>query len=220
MIKAYQSGDPYLTFAKQAGAVPVDATKQSHGAIREQFKACALGVQYGMSATSLAYRLGQTPVHANALLRMHREAYARFWQWSDATIDCALLRRQVHTVFGWTLYLGADTNERSLRNFPMQSHGAEMLRLACCLATEQGVEVCTPVHDAVLIHAPRAALDQAVAVTQRCMAQASAAVLGGFALRSEAKCFVAPAHYQDARGAEMWRIVWELLGEKRTPLAR
>jgi len=32
MQAAYLSGDPYLAFAKQAGAVPEDATKQTHGA--------------------------------------------------------------------------------------------------------------------------------------------------------------------------------------------
>jgi hypothetical protein len=32
MMDAYRSGDPYLAFAKQAGAVPPDATKHSHSA--------------------------------------------------------------------------------------------------------------------------------------------------------------------------------------------
>ena len=41
------SGDPYLTFAKQAGAVPLDATKASHPKEREQYKACVLATQYG-----------------------------------------------------------------------------------------------------------------------------------------------------------------------------
>src|SRR5262249_35068471 len=38
MMAAYASGDPYLAFAKQAGAVPPDGTKHSHKAQREQFK--------------------------------------------------------------------------------------------------------------------------------------------------------------------------------------
>jgi DNA polymerase I len=38
MQAAYRSGDPYFTFAKQAGAVPPDATKQTHGPTRELFK--------------------------------------------------------------------------------------------------------------------------------------------------------------------------------------
>jgi hypothetical protein len=41
-------------------------------------------------------------------------------------------------------------------NFPMQANGAEMLRLACCLAIERGLAVCAPVHDAILIEAPLA----------------------------------------------------------------
>ena len=44
MKDAYAAGDPYLEFAKQAGAVPQDATKKTHGAVRDQFKLCALGV--------------------------------------------------------------------------------------------------------------------------------------------------------------------------------
>jgi len=62
--------------------------------------------------------------------------------------------RQLWTVFGWTIHTGAKVNPRSLRNFPMQGNGAEMLRLACCFATEQGIRVCAPVHDALLIEAP------------------------------------------------------------------
>jgi len=39
---------------------------------------------------------------------------------------------------GWTVRIGSDANPRSLRNFPCQANGAEMLRLACCLASERG----------------------------------------------------------------------------------
>jgi DNA polymerase I len=52
MQEAYASGDCYLTFAKQAGAVPSDATRQSHPVERELFKTTALGVQYGMEFKS------------------------------------------------------------------------------------------------------------------------------------------------------------------------
>jgi integrase len=38
-----------------------------------------------------------------------------------------------------------------------------MLRLACCLATERGIEVCAPVHDAVLICAPLDRLEAEIA---------------------------------------------------------
>ena len=45
----------------------------------------------------------------------------------------------------------------------MQSAGAEMLRLACNLIVEQGVTLCAPVHDAVLVEADADSIDEAVA---------------------------------------------------------
>jgi DNA polymerase I len=72
MVEAFLSSDPDLAFAKQAGAVPQDATKASHGFIRDQFKAAALAVQYGMGCESLASRIGQPTCHARNLLRLHR----------------------------------------------------------------------------------------------------------------------------------------------------
>jgi hypothetical protein len=214
MCEAYLSGDPYLAFAKQAGAVPSDGTKATHGAIREQFKACVLAVQYGMGEVSLAQRIGQPVAHAGDLLRLHHETYRQFWRWSDAPVDHAMLSGALHTVFGWTLHVGRTPNARSLRNFPMQANGAEMLRLACCYATEHGIRVCAPVHDAILIEAPAQELDAAIAATQRAMADASEVVLSGFRLRSDVKLIRSPDRYADERGATMWRTVWELIGSE------
>ena len=64
MMEAYRSGDPYLAFAKQAGAAPADATKATHKAVRDQFKSTVLAVQYGMGAEALAQRIGQPPIRA------------------------------------------------------------------------------------------------------------------------------------------------------------
>ena len=62
--------------------------------------------------------------------------------------------------------------------FPMEANGAEMLRLACCLTTERGIRVCVPVHDAILIEAPAAEINEHVAALQACMREASRIVLG------------------------------------------
>jgi DNA polymerase I-like protein with 3'-5' exonuclease and polymerase domains len=185
MQDAYLSGDPYLAFAKQANAVPGDATKETHGPTRELFKQCVLAVQYGMEANSLAARIGQPPVLARDLLRTHRETYRNFWRCSDAAVDHAMLTSSLHTVFGWQVHIGTDPNPRSLRNFPMQANGAEMLRLACCLATERGIEICAPVHDAVLICAPLDRLESDIAGMRAAMAEASKIVLGGFELHTD-----------------------------------
>jgi DNA polymerase I-like protein with 3'-5' exonuclease and polymerase domains len=202
---------PYLAFAKQAGAAPADATKATHKAIRDQFKSTVLAVQYGMGADALAQRIGQPPIRARELLRLHRETYRVFWRWSDAAVDYAMLTGSLHTVFGWRVRVPAVSNERSLRNFPMQANGAEMLRLACCLGTERGIEACAPVHDAVLICAPLERLDADVARMQEAMAEASRIVLNGFELGTDANIVRYPDRYMDERGAVMWGRVMKLI---------
>jgi hypothetical protein len=213
MIAAYRSGDPYLAFAKQAGAVPADATKQSHSAQRDLFKACVLATQYGMGSDALALRIGKPPVVARDLLRAHQETYRVFWAWSDAAVDVAMTTGQLSTVFGWPIHIGTESNPRSLRNYPMQGNGSEMLRVACCLATERGIEVCAPVHDAVLICAPLDRLDDDIAGMRACMAEASRAVLGGFELGTDAAVVRYPGRYADKRGTKMWREVTSLIDQ-------
>ena len=180
LIEAYKSGDVYLAFAKQARAVPPDATKKSHGPQRELFKQCVLATQYGQGEDGLAQRIGQPRAVARELLRAHRETYRTFWRWSDAAVDAAMLTGSLHTVFGWHVHIGENPNPRSLRNFPMQANGAEMMRLAACLATERGIEVCAPVHDACLICAPLDRIGQDIAAMRAAMAEASRTVLNGF----------------------------------------
>jgi DNA polymerase-1 len=211
MMAAYRSGDPYLAFAKQAEAVPPEATKQSHKAERDQFKQCVLAVQYGMGADALAIRIGQPPIRARELLQLHRETYRVFWRWSDQMLDYAMLMRGIHTVFGWRVQVPPNANDRSLRNFPMQANGAEMLRLACCLATERGIEVSAPVHDAVLITARLDRLDGDIARMQEAMQEASRVVLDGFELGTDATVVRYPDRYLDERGKTMWDKVMALL---------
>jgi DNA polymerase I len=215
MIAAYESGDPYLALAKQIGAAPSDATKESHAGVRHLFKQCVLGIGYGMEEYTLAQRTGLTPIEARDILRAHRETYRKSWRWSDAAVDYAMLHGSLHTVFGWHVHVGADSNPRSLRNFPMQANGAEMMRLAACLATERGVEVCAPIHDAFLICAPLYRLEADVAVMRAAMGEASRTVLGGFEVRTDAKLVRYPDRYTDPRGAVMWDRVTRLIAKRR-----
>jgi hypothetical protein len=223
MMDAYRSGDFYLTFAKMAGAVPADATKQTHAAEREHFKTVALGVLYGLSADGLARKLAVPPCRGRELLDRHRRTFRHFWEWSDWIEMEAMLTGRLRTVFGWTVHVGPDANPRSLRNFPMQANGAEMLRLACCLATERGISVCAPVHDALLVEADADAIDAVVDRTQEAMREASELVLPGFALRTDAKIVRWPDRYLDERGRRLWETVCRLLEEDASgwaPLSR
>jgi DNA polymerase I len=213
MMAAYASGDCYLTFAKQAGAVPADATQATHDTERQLFKTAALAVQYGMSAEGLARRLDQAPIVGRDLLRAHREVYRRFWSWSDSAVDTAMLTGELRTAFGWTVHVGAESNPRSLRNFPMQGGGSDMLRIACCLATERGIEVVAPVHDAIMILSPLDNIEANIEATRKAMVEASLAVLPGFPLEVDVKTVCYPERYSDRRGSVMWRKTMALLDQ-------
>ena len=53
---AYESGDPYIAFAIQAGIAPPGATKETHKDIRNRCKSVVLGTNYGMTS----YRVAQS----------------------------------------------------------------------------------------------------------------------------------------------------------------
>jgi hypothetical protein len=96
-------------------------------------------------------------------------------------------------------------------NNPMQANGAEMLRIACIAATEAGIKVVAPVHDAILIEDSLEKLDDAIALSQRLMVRAGIAVTGGLPVRVDASIVKYPDRYSDPRGAAMWGRVTNLL---------
>lgn len=220
MQAAYLSGDPYLSFAKQAGLAPADATKTSHPAERNLCKQCVLAVQYGMGPESLAVKIGGPPVAAKRLLSLHRATYPTYWAWSQSAVDRATLAGELTTVFGWPTRVGQTNdpsrfvpNPRSLANFPCQANGAEMLRLACCMLIEQGVWLCAPVHDAVLIEATAGNIEGEVAKARQIMADASRIVLDGFEVGTDSKVVCSPGRYVDEGGEEFWNTVMALAGD-------
>lgn len=210
MQEAYASGDPYLAFSKQAGAVPADATKRTHPAERERFKVCALAVQFGMGPEALGAKLGLSPAHGRELIEHHRRTYRVYWAWSDRVEARGMLGAPLVAAFGWQTFAGRKANPRSLRNFPSQANGAEMLRIACIALTEADICVCAPVHDAVLIEDSEDRIEETVQRARDIMRKASEEVLNGFEIRTEAKIVRYPDRYSDPRGASMWGLICRL----------
>jgi hypothetical protein len=93
----------------------------------------------------------------------------------------------------------------------MQANAAEMLRLACILMHERGINICAPVHDALLIEAPEDQIDDAVLAAQDCMEEASAILLGGFKLASDAKVIRSPERFHEDSGQIFWDRVMAIL---------
>jgi hypothetical protein len=69
---------------------------------------------------------------------------------------------------------------QALRNWPVQSHAAEILRLAVTFASERGVRVLQTLHDALYIEAPLKLIDEHVRLTQEAMIDAGRVILWDF----------------------------------------
>ena len=211
--KAYESGDPYISFAIQAGLAPAGATKETHKDIRNRCKSVVLGTNYGMSAYGVAQAAQIHEIEAKSLLQKHRETYRQFWVWADNNKDIGLLGLKLETCFGWPIQVEAgNVKANTFLNWPMQAHGAEMMRVACILAVERRINLCAPIHDALLIEAPSDQIDADVAKLKECMSQASEEVLGkGKICRVDADIVKYPDRYMDEQGQEMWDKIMSLL---------
>lgn len=211
LIAAYSDEDPYIAFAKQAKLVPPDATSSTHKTIRDRCKAVVLGLNYGMGAVSLGIQAGVTTVEARELITLHKRTYRQFWRWSEDIVSSALLTQKMQTLFGWKRMVTSRDKATSLMNFPMQANGAEMMRIAAIAATESGIEVCAPVHDAFLIAAPLERLERDVESMRTIMSKAGSAV-AGIPIRTKANVIRYPDRYMEDRGIEMWNRVVKLVG--------
>jgi DNA polymerase I-like protein with 3'-5' exonuclease and polymerase domains len=184
-----------------------------------------LGVQYGMEAGTLAARAGISTFEAREMLGQHREIFTQYWKWSDDWVQHAMQTGIMRTAMGWTCRTGVtEFNDRSFRNWPLQAAGADILRIACILATRHGIKLLGPVHDAVLIEAPIERIEADVSLMQEIMRRASRIVLnadadGAHELSTDASIIRYPERYSDPRGEAIWDRVLGLLdaqgGEKR-----
>jgi len=113
----------------------------------------------------------------------------------------------------WTCRTGiTEFNARSIVNFPIQATSADILRLVCIWVRRRGIELCAPVHDAVLVEAPIDQIEAVVALTREIMRRASRVVLGGQnELRTDVTIVRYPDRYSDKRGEQIWADVLKLL---------
>jgi hypothetical protein len=221
MLEFYRNGDPYLSFAKRVGAAPLDATKRTHEHLRDRYKTGLLSIQYGVRSETLASRLGISTFAAHEMIGQHHEIFSVYWRWVDDWIAHVLDTGVMWTPLGWECRTGiTEFNERSIGNFPVQATGADILRVACILATRHDLKLIGQVHDALLIEAPIECIEADVALLQELMRRASRIVLNTspndpFELRTDATIVRYPDRYSDPRGVKIWANVLDLLAEHR-----
>ena len=182
--------------------------------MRNLFKTVVLGIQYGLGARSLAERTGISLSEAAEILARLRARFHRFEDYARSVLDHAGLNLELTTPFDWTMRCPSGTNPRTLRNFPIQSTGAEILHVACILAERRNIEIVAPIHDALLAEGDLADAEDLSTALDRLMRDASAVVLRGYELPTDFQTIPPGQRYHDDRGLTMWQTVKTLLARR------
>ena len=224
MMAAYAGGDPYLAIAKIAGAVPENATKESHPAERADYKIVSLAVLMGMGVGNIGRQTGTGYFGGRELLQKHKASFPKFWDWSNAVAATGAAASDIETAFG-LVYNPGDPGQfkpRTARNFLLQATGSDMLRVAVLLLEQAGINVIATMHDAVLVMCETNRVDEVEREVASLMEEASRITLWGrLTVRvdppkidlghGEVTRVDHPFHFQDKKGAKTWRKLAVLL---------
>jgi DNA polymerase I len=209
----------YLAWGRTLGLIPPNGDKRTHARERSLLKAVVLGLNYGMGVQRLAANLKVDPAVAGRWIQSFRERYPRMVEYGEHTILRGSSTGQLKTRLDWRLQvrdiisskheLGGQKKPanqltpNSLRNWPVQSHAAEILRLAVIDATAKGVAIVGTLHDALFIESPEAEIAAHVRLARYAMQDASATILTcpatgvSYPLRVDHTTIPAPEHYRE-----------------------
>ena len=187
-IDAYRSGDIYIHTAKLFGKVPQEATPETHPEMRETFKTIDLANNFGQGPGAVAAELKCSVSHAKFLMKKYREVFKDYFKWIDGVIEHGLNQKYFSTVYGWQRHVSDLWTEKngkrkhihkSLLNWPIQSHGAEILRTALMDLTDKNFKVVALIHDAIMLEIPIHDFYEDLERAKQIMVDASIKVVGG-----------------------------------------
>jgi DNA polymerase I len=220
LMDDYLAGDIYHALARLCGLTddpdPIH-WKNTSPTLRNRMKALQLGINYGMGVPSLARGLDRHPLIASEIIERHKCRYPRFWQWRADMVQTAMLERRIESMSGWPLYISTSPNQRTLYNFPMQSGGAEMLRLATTRLYDAGIVPIMLIHDGILFEETD---PEKIEHANEIMRNAGCDVCDGLEIGVDVdQSLKNGARYHDKRpvAQDMWKAIMDVLREIGVP---
>ena len=234
MIEDYRNGEVYIPLGIRSGLLPPDATKASHGDLRDKvLKPVLLGLQYGRQPQGIALAIGSGNPEtyrkdlqtSEQIYRKHKEAHPVFWQWVEDGAQQAFLTGRIDTAMGWRMLVGDPltrayengrwqefgTKPLTLMNWRMQATGADIIRVACAALTAAGIEVLCPVHDAVLFMADQKCMEEVGDLVVSIMERAAITVLGA-RIPVDRQWVLPGDNWRPKKGDKMWSIITKAIG--------
>ncbi|URQ90745.1 hypothetical protein [Pseudoalteromonas sp. SCSIO 43101] len=100
----------------------------------------------------------------------HKETFSAYWQWINAGINRAREQKFMQSQDGWTYFVDDKIKDTQLLNFPMQSNGAALMRLAIIeLAKYHDIDFICTQHDAIYVNATVTEQSQVIEKIQTAM---------------------------------------------------
>ena len=209
MKDALATGEIYLATAKLCKAVPESATRKKFEKERDMYKTSLLAINYGQEAKSLSAKLGVPLYMGKHLHRAITSAYKVYNDWSDSYIAKGMQRGYFKTKYGWKYFTSfkEQINPRSIKNWPIQSHGSEMIRHAIIAADDAGYEISLCVHDALLVHVKKKGWAKKIFNLVQLMEKAAEEVIG-FKIPVEIKV-IRKHYFQEKSDGEKWNKLYK-----------
>jgi DNA polymerase I len=226
LLAACETGDIYLGIAERLGFDP------ARPGLRDLFKIVVLAIQYGAGPMLLSSHAGISRYEAGEIITRLKARFRVFREWCDNIADYAGLNMALTSEFGWSVRCPPGTSNRTIRNWPVQTAGSEILHVCCILAERRSIRIVAPIHDAFVAECETRDVADVSAALDRCMRDASAVVLRGYELPTsddDGKGLILPVHldarrcdnrpmppvmrgrYYDKRGAAMWTEINRLM---------
>lgn len=162
LIRDYASAQGiYVAFGQRGHILPTpyDEKNKEQKIKRDMCKQAVLSIQYGISKYGLSNQLSLitgyfvAPATAQQLINKFFLAYPKVAEFQRATWQTYRRNKRLTLSDGWTMW-GANYNERSVKNFPVQGTGAIAMRYADMELADQNIFAELTVHDALMTFPP------------------------------------------------------------------
>lgn len=180
--QAYKSGDLYDYLFSNG----------SWGSLtRKQFKILTIAYLYGVQNTGISNKWSVDIDKANQWRLELDKPFEQALKWMNANSRKAYSQGYVRSM-DWRMGITNLTKPLTVRNWPIQAAGADILRRSCLKLAAHNINVIGCLHDAVMIEIPIVKYEKTINIAQRLMADASADVLSGFRLKTSIEAMYWP----------------------------
>jgi len=225
LMAAVESGDPYVKTAQFNKTLPIGATKKSHPEIRNQYKTALLACLYGQGIKNMSARLNLSIDAGTTLHAIIKKTFSKYFEWIQGIVSKSLVHGYMSGKFGFRYWIepGGVINPRTIYNYPIQTNGSEMLRLAAIKICDVGIECNALIHDGLLVHVPRKKFRKQFIKVKKIMEDASRKVLNNDK-STKYICnvdwqFIRTGMIQDPSEQEKWNRILEIIN-KHTELKK